>query len=202
MVISDKMTRRGAMAGLVAGVAALGLPGQAVALNAKGAKALVDAVVADINAVISSGKPEMQMYEDFEQIFADYADVPTMARYALGVEARSASKKQLSDFTGAFQTYIATKYGKRFREFIGGRVEVKGAREVKTFFEVDTIAHLQGVAPFEVTFQVSDRSGKDLFFNLFIEGLNMLLAERSEIGAMLDQRGGDLDKLIADLQAG
>jgi phospholipid transport system substrate-binding protein len=29
----------------------------------------------------------------------------------------------------------------------------------------------------------------------------MLLSERTEIGAMLDQRRGDLDRLIADLRA-
>ncbi|MBT5679460.1 MAG: ABC transporter substrate-binding protein, partial [Marinovum sp.] len=45
-----------------------------------------------------------------------------------------------------------------------------------------------------------DKSGKDLFFNLFVEGVNMLLAERAEIGAMLDRRRGNLDKMIADLR--
>ena len=37
------------------------------------------------------------------------------------------------------------------------------------------------------------------FFNLYIEGINMLLSERAEIGAMLDARGGNLDALIRDL---
>jgi phospholipid transport system substrate-binding protein len=46
---------------------------------------------------------------------------------------------------------------------------------------------------------VSDRSGRDLFFNMFIEGVNMLLAERAEIGAMLDRRGGNIDQMTADL---
>ena len=72
---------------------------------------------------------------------------------------------------------------------------------VKNFFEVKTIAHLRGESPFEVTFLVSDRSGKDKFFNLFIEGVNMLLTERTEIGAMLDKRRGDINGLIADLKS-
>ena len=37
-------------------------------------------------------------------------------------------------------------------------------------------------------------------FNIIIEGVNMLASERTEMGALLDQRGGDLDRLIADLQ--
>ncbi|MDH5530104.1 MAG: ABC transporter substrate-binding protein, partial [Paracoccaceae bacterium] len=43
--------------------------------------------------------------------------------------------------------------------------------------------------------------GKDLFFNIIIEGVNMLAAERTEIGAMLDKRKGDISRLTADLTA-
>ena len=75
-----------------------------------------------------------------------------------------------------------------------------GARKVKSFYEVRTTAHLKGEAPFDVTFLVSDRSGSDKFFNMFIEGVNMLLTERTEVGAMLDRRRGNIDQLIADLK--
>ena len=53
--------------------------------------------------------------------------------------------------------------------------------------------------PFEVDFLVSDRSGQPLVFNLIIEGVNMLLAERQEIGALLDRNSGKIDALIDDL---
>jgi len=201
MANKSGINRRSGLALVLGGMAASVIPNLAFAMNQRSAKKLVDRVVADINAVIDSGKSEDQMLADFEKIFVDYADVATIARYALGVEARAASPSQLLAFTAAFQKYISTKYGKRFREFIGGKVEVQDARAVKSFFEVKTIAHLQGSAPFEVTFLVSDGSGEEKFFNMFIEGLNMLLSERTEIGAMLDKRKGDLDKLIADLKS-
>ena len=162
-------------------------------------RTLVDSLVADINKVIASGKSEAAMIRDFEKIFVRYADVPIMARYALGVDARRATSAQLRSFTKAFQSYISRKYGKRFREFIGGRIEVKSARKIRAGYEIKSIAYLTGQAPFEVIFLVSDKSGKDKFFNMFIEGVNMLLTERTEIGAMLDRRKGDIDKMIADL---
>lgn len=192
---------RRAILGLAAGAAAIAvLPGPARALDAARAKVLVDKLVADINAVISSGRSESQMFRDFERIFDRYADVPTIARYALGVDARRASAAQLREFTQVFKRYISVKYGRRFREFIGGRIVVNEARKIKSFFEVKTTAHLRGEAPFAVTFLVSNRSGADKFFNMFIEGVNMLLTERTEIGAMLDARGGDIDRMIADLR--
>ena len=182
---------------MAAGVVLTALPAQAVPLDQ--AKQLVDLLVADENAVIASGKDEAGMLRDFETIFARYADVPTIARYSLGNDARSASNAQLQAFTTAFQRYIANKYGRRFREFIGGEIQVKEAREVPNGVEVETTAILQGQSPFRVDFQVSDRSGQVLFFNIIIEGINMLLSERTEIQAMLDARGGNLDQLIAEL---
>lgn len=197
---SPSLSRRSMIALASGAGAALALPLPAFATTKRSAKKLVEQVVADINRIIDSGKGETAMLADFEQVFADYADVETIARYALGVEARAASDAQIKAFTAAFRKYMSTKYGKRFREFIGGRVEVQEARAVKSFFEVTAIAHLQGMAPFEVTFLVSDRSGEEKFFNMFIEGLNMLLSERTEIGAMLDKRRGNLDLTIQDLQ--
>lgn len=193
------LSRRALMAGLAAATALTSLAQPAAALTADGAKSLVDKTVGDINSIINSGKSEAAMLKDFEKLFASYADVPAIARSVLGTAARSASKGQLSAYTKAFQGYLSRKYGRRFREFQGGKIEVADARAVKSYFEVISTARLKGEAPFEVRWQVSDKSGKSLFFNIIIEGVNMLASERTEMGALLDQRGGDLDKLIADL---
>lgn len=197
----SNLSRRSVMAGIFSGACAvLAGPRVAMALTDAQASDLVSRLVNEINGVINSGVSEPQMYRRFEDIFDEYADVEIIARSALGVAGRSASAAQMRAFIEAFRGYIARKYGKRFREFIGGRLEVKATRQVKSFHEVRTTAYLKGEAPFEVTFLVSDKSGRNLFFNMYIEGVNMLAAERTEIGAMLDMRGGNLDQLIEDLK--
>ncbi len=198
-MLNNPIDRRTFVATAVAGLGLAALPLPALALTEDGAKQLVNSVVADINRVIDSGKSEKAMLRDFEKIFSQYADVPIMARYALGPDARTASSSQIRQFTKAFQGYIARKYGRRFREFIGGEVTVKNARKIKAGYEVRSSVKLRGEAPFEVTFLVSDKSGKDKFYNMFIEGVNMLLTERTEIGALLDARKGNLNQLIKDL---
>ena len=192
------LTRRSFGLALGAGLAVSALP--ALALNVDQARALIDKAVADINRVINSGKSESAMFPEFEKLFARYADVPTIARSALGVAARSASNAQMKAFTKAFQVYISRKYGRRFREFIGGRIEVTDAHPLKSYYEVISTAHLKGEAPFEVRWHVSDKSGQIKFINIVIEGVNMLATERTEIGAMLDKRKGNLDALIEDLK--
>ena len=186
---------------LLAGFGAITiLPGAAHALTEAGARALIDRLVADINAVIASGKSEGSMIADFERIFARYSDTSYIAAYAMGVDGRRASAAQKRAFSDAFQGYVARKYGKRFREFIGGRLEVTGVQQVKNWYEVSCVAYLRGESPFEVTFHVSDRTGRDLFFNMFIEGVNLLLTERTEVGALIDRNGGNIDRMIDDLR--
>ena len=201
MSMASRPSRRAALGLAVAGLGMLALPRGAFALNDTQARALIQKAVDDVNRAIASGKTGPALYADFERIFTRYADVNVIARSALGVAARSASPAQMSAFTKAFTGYLSRKYGKRFREFVGARFEIAGARPVKTFYEVKTTAFLRGQAPFEVLWQVSDRSGADKFFNLIIEGVNMLAAERTEIGAMLDRRRGNVDALIADLRS-
>ncbi|MBE0455105.1 MAG: ABC transporter substrate-binding protein [Roseovarius sp.] len=198
--MTSDICRRSFMA---SGLVVLGLAGltrPAFALTEARARALVDQVVSDINEVIASGRPIARMVSDFERIFTRYGDVPIIARSALGADANRASQAQMRAFTEAFRGYVARKYGKRFTEFVGGRIEVKGVREVKSWHEVKSMAYLRGQSPFEVSFLVSDRSGKDLFFDMIIEGISLRLSERTEIGAMLDRRNGNIDALIEDLK--
>ena len=180
---------------------AVALAGPALAISESNARVLVGRLVDEINRVIASGKTESGMIRDFEAVFARYADVPTIARSALGPAARGASSGELSAFTTAFRGYMARKYGKRFREFAGGQIQVKSATNRGKFFEVQSLAILRGSSPFDITFRVSDRSGKDLFFDLLIEGISLLSTERVEIGAMLDRAGGDVGRLTQTLRS-
>lgn len=191
------MDRRKLLGGMAA---ATFLPLPAFALTEGSAKTLINRLVTDINKVISSGKTGASLYKDFERIFARYSDTSYISAYAMGADGRRASAGQKKAFSKAFQQYIARKYGRRFREFEGGRLEVKGVKKVKNWFEVSTTAFLRGEAPFDVTFHVSNRSGKDLFFNMYVEGINLLLTERTEVGALLDRNGGNIDAMIADLK--
>lgn len=188
----NKLTRRAAIAGLGALAAS-----PAFALSSAEAERLIDGAVGDIQRTINSGKSQNAMFGDFERIFRKYADVGTIARSALGPPARSASKSELNAFTDAFVGYLARKYGKRFREFVGGEISVTGARAVKQFQEVTATVKLRGQSPFAVSFMVSDRNK---FFDLLIEGISLLKSERAEIGAMLDKRRGDIAALTSDLK--
>ncbi|WP_255470994.1 phospholipid-binding protein MlaC [Paracoccus sp. M683] len=196
-----KTNRRAFLALSGAGAMALAFrPGAAFALDAGQASAMIENAVTDVFAIINSGQPPAQIYRQLEGVFSRYADVDIIARSALGPAARQVSTAQFAAYRQAFQGYISRKYGKRFREFIGSKIEVTGARPLKSFYAVTSVAYLNGRGPMQVEWHVSDKSGRVLFFNLIIEGVNMLATERAEISAMLARRKGDIAGLTADLQ--
>ena len=189
------IARRSFLLGLTSTMVA----GPAFALDKARATQLVDRLVAEINRTINFGGSEAKLLRAFENIFAQYADVNIIARSALGPAARSASSSELSAFILAFRGYIARKYGKRFQEFIGSEIVVKGTKNRGKFFEVEALVRLKGTTAFEVSFRVSNRSGENLFFDIIIEGISLLSSERVEIGALLDARNGNVARLTRDL---
>ena len=196
----SSIDRRTFVTGLaVAGMLAVaGVPLRAMTQSE--ARTLIGSVMNEVHEIINSARSEAQMLRDFEALFTRHGDIPVIARSALGPPARSATAAQLNAFTEAFRGYMARKYGRQFRRFIGARADVTGARQVQSHWEVVSTMTMRGEAPFEVRWHVSDRSGQHKFFNLIIEGVNLLAAERQEIGAMLERRGGSIDRLIQDLR--
>lgn len=191
-------TRRGFL-GLVGACGVLvAMP--AHALSGDQAVALVRVTVEEVLATVNSGQAPAQMYPAFERIFSRRADIDAMARAALGPTARQLNAQDFAAFRQAMSGYVSRKYGKRFQEFLGAKIEIGGARQLKSFWTVDSTAYLRGQTPTKVEWHVSDRSGQPRFFNLIIEGVNMLASEREEIAAMLARRRGDVRGLIADLQ--
>ena len=105
-----------------------------------------------------------------------------------------------------FPTLLMKRWGEKVAGFGHTPVQAEGTLGARPFY-----FHYVNVnpknenevfvneAPFRVDFWVSEATGSPKFFNIIIEGVNMLLSERTEVQAMLDQRGGDLDRLIADL---
>ena len=200
MEIPKSASRRATVFGIASSVF-LALPmAPAFALTEKDARKLVANVVREINTLLNSGKPVKQVAADLEQTLAKYADVPTIARGALGITWRSASATQRMKFSQEFQGYLARKYVRRFTNLSEARFEYIGSREIKKDrFEIVTLTKGPGSQRYEVRWHIWERQGKPRVFNIVIDGVNLLAVERSMVGNLLDRYNGNMDKLIAAL---
>lgn len=198
-MLNNCITRRGTLMGLAA-VSTLGTSLPATALTKSEAEALINKLTGEVLTSINSGKSKSALFRDFESIFGRYADVPLIAQKALGPTWRSASPAQRKAYVSAFRGYMARFYGKRFEEFRGGQITVTKSKKTPGGFLVDTKVKLKGQSTFKAQWHVIDARGKNLMYNLFLEGVSVLSDVRVQIGSMLDKRGGSIDKLTAHLR--
>lgn len=199
MLTNNTPSRRSFLIGATSLTAvAIATPSFAISQNA--AESLVNNLIKQVMGKINSGKSGNALYKDFEKIFATYADVPLIARKALGPAYKSASKAQQAAYVAAFKGFMARFYGKRFNEFKGGKITVTKSKKAAGGYLVDTNVALSGRSPFLTQWHVVDKRGKPVMYNLYIEGVSLLSDVRTQIGAMLDKRGGNIDKLIAHLK--
>lgn len=192
----------------VAGAAALGLaPSIALALSEDEAISHVRKTIDEVAALVDSPGDGSSKAPRLLEIMERRAAMPEIARFAAGVTWRAMSEDQQKRFTAAFGRYVSGIYANRFQEYSGkgkaseafqyGRVVDAGRKGLL----VPTNVVRTGEAPVLIEWLVTDRPGRTVIADIVIEGVSMLITEREEIGSMLEARGGDVEKLIADLAA-
>ena len=165
------------------------------------AEKLIKNLTNDVLGAVNEQKSEDIMFSRFEEIFSKYADVPLIARKALGPTWRGASKAQRSAYVSAFRGYMARYYGKRFEEFLGSEIIVSNSRKTSGGFLVGSNIILKDGSSYQAQWHVIDAGGKYLMYNLFLEGVSVLSDVRVQIGSMLDKRAGSIDRLIEHLNS-
>ena len=165
------------------------------------AEKLIRNLTNDVLGAVNEEKSKDIMFSRFEEIFSKYADVPLIARKALGPTWRGASKAQRSAYVTAFRGYMARYYGKRFEEFLGSEIIVSNSRKTSGGFLVGSKIVLKDGSSYQAQWHVIDARGKYLMYNLFLEGVSVLSDVRVQIGSMLDKRAGSIDRLIEYLNS-
>ena len=196
------LSRRTLLAGVGGVMLGSALPSIAFGLSQSTAVSFIQKVVTDVHVIINSGKPEDQMLIDFDAIFRNYGEVSLIAKTALGAPGRKASKSQLSAYIEAFQGYISRKYGRQFRKFSGAEIGVISSRDAGTKgVLVKSLVDRPVKSDFDLEWWVIEVNGHPKMFDLIIEGISLISSERTEIGALLESVGGDINKLTTELNA-
>lgn len=191
--------RRTIVAGITAGLMAFS-SAPAIALTTDEAQDLTRQVLSEMREFAESDLPLEGKIAAFQDAMNRYSDMPSIARYSLGVTWRQATDAQQQGFVDVFDDYLAQKYGQQFNRFDGQEMIVTNALDAGRRGIVVTSEVLQpGEPSVIVEWQFSDRSGEALLVDIIVEGISLLATERQEIASKLEARRGNLDQLIADL---
>jgi phospholipid transport system substrate-binding protein len=197
-------TRRQTLLSFAALAAAAAVPSRALALTEQEARDFVARVADEVTALIQSGAPARQQAERFTGIFKEFAAHDQIARFVMGRTWREMNDSQKQRFREAFVDYVGRVYANLLGDYEGQTVKITGSRDFgEKGIMVNTIATGGAAKDSALDWLVSDRGGGGpQVVDITAEGVSLLQTQRQEFAAMIERRGGDVDRFISDLAAG
>jgi phospholipid transport system substrate-binding protein len=182
-------------------------PSVAPALSRDDAADFVRATIKEVAALLEAPGDSAARAAKLREIMERRGAMSEIARFVAGPAWRGMDEAQQGRFVDSFTDYVSAVYARRFEEYSGeartdelftmGAVTDAGRKGVLVRTSIIRV----GEAPIAVDWLVTDRPGRIVISDIVIEGVSLLVTQREEIGAMLEARGGDVDRLIADLAA-
>jgi phospholipid transport system substrate-binding protein len=167
-----------------------------------------NAIAADANAfmnemwnhaveVLSKKLPLTERLTRFRQLFQADFDGPGIARFVLGRYWRTASEQEQQEFLKLFEDYVVFVYGTRLSSFNGETFKVRGSRPEGNGVVVATdIISPSGEAPIKVDWRLVADNGAFKVNDVIIEGISMLVTQRSEFASVIQRHGGKVGGLL------
>jgi phospholipid transport system substrate-binding protein len=137
----------------------------------------------------------------FRELFQADFDGPRIARFVLGGYWRQLTEAEHQQFLSLFENYLVLVYSARLADFRGETFAVNGSRADQGWVIVSTDIFTPGrAAPLRVDWRlVTDGAGFKIV-DVIVDGISMIVTERSEFASIIRRHGGDIGGLLALMQ--
>ena len=148
--------------------------------------------------VLSKKVPRAERLARFRQLYLADFDGPGIARFVLGRYWHSASEQEQQEFLRLFEDYVVFVYGTRLSNFGGETFKIRGSRtdESGTIVSTDIVSP-NGDAPIKLDWRLITDHGSFKINDVIIEGISMLVTQRSEFASVIQRHGGQVGELLA-----
>jgi phospholipid transport system substrate-binding protein len=134
----------------------------------------------------------------FRELFQANFDGPGIARFVLGRYWRSASQDEQQEFLRLFEDYVVFVYGTRFSSLNGETLKIRGSRAEESGVIVSTdMINPGGEAPVKIDWRLVTDNGVFKINDVVIEGISMMVTQRSEFASVIQRHGGQVSGLLS-----
>jgi phospholipid transport system substrate-binding protein len=145
----------------------------------------------------NKGDPAIRQ-ERFRELFQADFDCPRIARFVLGRYWRNASEEEQQEFVKLFGDYVVFVYTARLSNFGGEAFKIRGSRSDGDGVLVSTdITNPGGTSPLRIDWRLVSDDGSFKINDLIVEGVSMMVTQRSEFASVVQRNGGQVRGLIA-----
>ncbi len=205
--VALSISRRGFSRGLaILGTIALvglGAPRPAIAAESGDPAAFVrEFSVHAIGILADHSLSGARRQQAFRELLTAGFDVKAIRRFVLGRYWRKATEAERAEFTGLFEDLIVATYSKKFSDYSGQTLKVEAIREEnqKTASVASRIRR-RGGEPIRIDWRLLRRGGSWRIVDVVVEGMSMVLSQRSEYASVIKADGGRIGGLLVKLRA-
>ncbi len=145
----------------------------------------------------NKGDPAVRQ-ERFRELFHADFDGPGIARFVLGRYWRNASEEEQQEFLKLFENYVVFVYTARLSNFGGEAFKIRGSRSDGDGALVSTdVISPGGASPLRIDWRLVSDDGSYKISDVIVEGISMMVTQRSEFASVVQRNGGQLRGLIA-----
>jgi phospholipid transport system substrate-binding protein len=138
------------------------------------------------------------MQARFRELFDRDFDCPGIARFVLGRYWRNASEEEQQEFVRLFEDYVVFVYTARLSNFGGEAFKVRGSRSDGDGVIVSTdVISPGGTSPLRIDWRLVTDNGAYKISDVIVEGVSMMVTQRSEFASVVQRNAGQLRGLLA-----
>jgi len=184
---------------------AIGLPlviavGPAVAAPDTGAAkatAFMNGLWSQALELLNKKAPAAERQARFRELFHKDFDSPGIARFVLGRYWRTASPDEQKEFLKLFEDYVVYVYTARLSDFEGEQFKITGSRPDQDTVVVSSDVITPGAPqPLKVDWRLINDDGAYKIADVIVDGVSMLVTQRSEFASVIQRHGGQVQGLI------
>jgi phospholipid transport system substrate-binding protein len=203
MTAFDPPSRRGVAAAILGLGAFAALPARAQAARDAAAEQFVQGAAQKVLTTLSDkGLSAAQRKAAFHDAVNQLVDVPKITSFVLGKYARTIAPAQSAQFAQAFRKYAETVYENRLNEYRGASLKVVGSL-VRKPGDVIVNTQLTGGPPgppLAVSWRVLGGPAGWRVVDMQFKGVWLAITQQQDFVSTIDNAGGDVGVLIAQLQ--
>jgi phospholipid transport system substrate-binding protein len=185
---------------LVPGGVARALP------SAAAAEEVVQRLVDQVLRLLGEGGVDNLDQGDLLSVLDEGTDLTLLGRLVLGRYWREANQRQRTEYLQLFRHYMLQTLVQRLRQYVGSDLSYAGERfqiiASRPVGERDVLVQSRvappSSQPLRVDWRLRERPGEPVIIDLIVEGISLLVTQRSEFAAVLE-RGG-VDGLLTELR--
>ena len=134
----------------------------------------------------------------FRELFDKDFDCPGIARFVLGRYWRTASEEEQQEFVKLFENYVVFVYTARLSNFGGEALKIRGSRSDGDGVIVSTdVISPGGASQLKIDWRLVADNGNYKISDVIVEGVSMMVTQRSEFASVVQRNGGQVRGLIA-----